>query len=60
MEEITNKINDFQDKKRQKIQFLKECLDQKAVEECSFTPQMATRKKNEPAERRNLEEFLES
>ena len=27
VEEMQNKINEFQDKKRQKIMFLKECLD---------------------------------
>ena len=59
MEQFAQKLNDFKDKKRQKIQFLKECMDQKAVEECVFTPQLATRRKGETAERRNLDQFLE-
>ena len=52
-------MQQFEEKKRQKIQFLKECLDHKEVSECVFTPQLATKKRNDTVERRNLYQFLE-
>ena len=38
---------------------LKEEKDQKEVEECKFAPEILTRKKGQPIERRNLDQFLE-
>jgi hypothetical protein len=34
---------------------LKEEKEQKEIEECKFTPEILTRKKNQPVERRNLD-----
>lgn len=38
---------------------MKEEKAQKEVEECIFTPQLLTKKRNEPSERRNIDKFLE-
>ena len=57
VEELSQKITQFEDKKRQKIQLLKEEKDQKEVEECKFAPHMLTKKRNETT--RNLDQFLE-
>ena len=54
-EEIGTKVNQFEDKKRQKIQMLKEEKEQKEIEECKFAPEILTRKKGQPVERRNLD-----
>ena len=59
IDDFSSKITEFEDKKRQKIQFLKEVKDQKEIEECKFAPEIMTRKKGEPLERRNLDQFLE-
>jgi hypothetical protein len=55
MEEVSEKIQSFQDKKRQKIQFMKELQAQKELEECNFAPTIATRKKGDQPERRNID-----
>lgn len=57
VDELAHKITQFEDKKRQKIQFLKEEKEQKEVEECKFVPQLMTKKKHEVT--RNLDQFLE-
>ena len=59
MEEIQNRIQTFQDKKRQKIQFMKECLDQRELEECNFAPTLSAKKKKGNEDPRNLDRFLE-
>ena len=38
VDELSQKINDFEDKKRQKIHLLKEEKEQKEIEECKFAP----------------------
>lgn len=38
---------------------MKELMSSKEIEECRFTPVMATRKKGEQTEKRNLDKFLE-
>lgn len=60
IDDIKNKISQFEDKKRQKIQMMKEEKEQKEIEECKFVPQLITKKKNgDGADKRNLEKFLE-
>jgi len=44
-EDIAHKVNQFEDKKRQKIQMLKEEKEMKEIEECKFVPELQTRKK---------------
>jgi hypothetical protein len=46
--ELTSKIAGFEDRKRQKIEFLREELAQREVEECNFAPQILTRRKGQP------------
>ncbi len=41
---LSDKINQFNDRKRHKIALIKEELDLKDVEECSFKPIIYTRK----------------
>lgn len=53
------KIQQFEERKRQKIHLMKEEKEQKEVEECKFRPDMATRKKNEIVEPRSIEQFLQ-
>jgi len=38
---------------------LKDCLAEKEVEGCNFAPQLATKRKGDCQEKRNLEKFLE-
>eukprot|EP00347_Sterkiella_histriomuscorum_P024180 403332030 len=57
--ELSHKINQFEEKKRQKIHLLKEEKDQKEIEECKFQPEILTRKRNEAPQHRNLDQFLQ-
>ena len=50
---------EFEDKKKQKIQYLREYLADKEIEGCSFEPEMISRKKNEQIEKRPLDQFLD-
>lgn len=38
---------------------LKEMKEQKEIEECKFAPEIITKKKGDPNEKRNLDKFLE-
>ncbi len=53
-----DKINQFQDRKRQKIQMMKEEIEEKDFKECSFKPNIYTRKQKE-GQPRDLRQFLE-
>ncbi|CDW71596.1 UNKNOWN [Stylonychia lemnae] len=59
VEDIQQKVIQFEDKKRQKIHLLKEEKESKEIEECIFTPQIMTRKRNEAPQPRNLDQFLQ-
>lgn len=59
VQELAHKIQQFEERKRQKIHLMKEEKEQREIEECKFRPDMATRKKNDTAEPRSIEQFLQ-
>ena len=46
IQDQNQKMKFFEDKKRQKIQFMREIQDQREIEGCTFTPQLISKKQN--------------
>lgn len=58
-EDFRNRIMDFEDKKRRKIQQLQDESKDKEVEGCTFKPDLSTTKKEGDTNKRDLAKFLE-
>jgi len=54
---LSSKIAEFEERRRVKVQILKEQKQHKEIEDCTFAPQMVART-SKAKEQRNLEEFL--
>jgi len=54
---ISQKINQYEDRKRQKIQLQKDLQESKALDGCTFAPQLTS--KTGRSEKRDINKFLE-
>ena len=55
IKEFTGRIEQFEDKKRQKVAQMKQEKEEKERDGCTFAPQLATKKKKKITEGRNLQ-----
>ncbi len=59
MDVFTGRINEFEDKKRMKVEQMRAEKQDKELDGCTFAPQMMTKKKKNVAQPRDLNKFLE-